>query len=382
MTAQARPSEASPPRTSAVAIAHDYLTQRGGAERVVVAIQRAFPGAAIHTSVYDPDGTYAELRRSTVVTTRLQRIGAFRRNPRLALPVLAPAMSRLRVDAEVTVCSTTGWAHGVNALGARVLYVHNTARWLYQRDEYLDGLPAAYRLGLAPLAPWLRHWDRDAGASAELVLVNSGVTRARVRRHWGRDAIVLHPPPGLGLEGPREPVEGLEPGFLLTVARLMPYKRVDIVLEAVAATGSPLVVVGDGPERERLARLAPRSTRFVTRADDAQLRWLYANAEALVTAAHDDFGLTPLEAMQFGTPVVAVREGGFPETVVAGETGVLFDGATSNSVQRGLEDLRTVSWNRARVAERAAEFSEATFARRLREAVAEVARTRSPGPSG
>jgi glycosyltransferase involved in cell wall biosynthesis len=362
--------------TADVAIAHDYLTQRGGAERVVLALQRTFPDAAIHTSVYDDAGTYAAFQRSTVVTSPLQRIPPLRHNPRLALPVLAPVMSRLDVDADVTVCSTTGWAHGVRARGARVLYVHNTARWLYQREEYLAGLPAAYRAGLAPIAPSLRRWDRRAGTSAEAVLVNSAVTRERVRQHWGRDATVLHPPPGLDADGPREPIDGLEPGFLLTVARLMPYKRVDVVLEAVAAVDTPIVVVGDGPDRERLARSAPRTAHLVAEATDGQLRWLYANAEALVTAAHDDFGLTPLEAMQFGTPVVAVREGGFPETVVEGETGVLFDGATPVGVRRGLEDLRSTSWDRDRIARRAADFAEGAFASRLRDVVDDVAARR------
>jgi glycosyltransferase involved in cell wall biosynthesis len=356
-----------------VAIAHDYLTQRGGAERVVLALRRAFPEAPIHASVYDRDGTYAEFQQAEIVTSLLQRIGPLRRNPRMALPVLAPVVGRMRVDARVTVCSTTGWAHGVDATGARVLYVHNTARWLYQREEYLAGLPGAYRLGLAPLAPALRRWDRRAGSSADVVLVNSLVTQARVREHWGVEAEVLHPPPGLDLDGAQEPLADLEPGYLLTVARLMPYKRVDVVLDAAGALGSTrLVVVGTGPDQDRLAEVAPRSTLFVPEASDAQLRWLYANAEALVTAAHDDFGLTPLEAMQFGTPVVAVREGGFPETVLEGETGVLFDGATASGVRRGIEDLRAVSWDRDRIRARAGEFSDAAFAARLRPIVADV----------
>jgi glycosyltransferase involved in cell wall biosynthesis len=367
------PDRASPSAPVPVAIAHDYLTQRGGAERVVLALQRAFPAAPIHTTVYDAEGTFGAFARSRIVTSPLQKVAPLRRNPRLALPVLAPVVSHMRVAADVTVCSTTGWAHGVAATGARVLYVHNTARWLYQRDEYLSGLPTIYRLGLSPLAPALRRWDRKAGSSADVVLVNSRVTQARVQQHWGRDAQVVHPPPGLAVVGDHEPVEGLEPGFLLTVARLMPYKRVDLVLDAVAGLGDcPLVVVGTGPDHDRLARLAPRSTRFVPEATDGQLRWLYANAEALVTAAHDDFGLTPLEAMQFGTPVVAVREGGFPETVLEGETGVLFDGATSDGVRRGIEDLRDASWDRVRIRARAADFSDAAFARRLQEVVAGV----------
>jgi glycosyltransferase involved in cell wall biosynthesis len=361
--------------TVEVAIAHDYLTQRGGAERVVLRMIEAFPGAPVYTTVHEPAGTYAELRGVEIRTSALQRVGPLRRNPRLALPVLAPVVGRVRVPARVTLCSTTGWAHGVRAEGRRVLYVHNTARWLYQRDEYLSGLPSAYRLGLAPLAPWLRRWDRRAGAGAEVILVNSRITQARVREHWGREATVLHPPPGLDPTGEQRPLAGVEPGYLLTVARLLPYKRIDAVVGAVARTpGTRLIVVGDGPDRARLAAAAPTSARFVPEASDAELRWLYANAEALVTAAHDDFGLTPVEAMQFGTPVVAVREGGFPETVVDGETGVLFDGADEAGVAAGLAALRATSWDRDRVRARADEFSAERFIASLQQVVADAGR--------
>ena len=364
-------------RRPAVAIAHDYLTQRGGAERVVLALHDIYPDAVIHTSVIEPAGTFSPFATAEVVTTPLQRVGFLRRNPRLALPLLAPLVSRLRVDADVTVCSTSGWAHGVETTGAKVLYVHNTARWLYQGDEYLDSLPHWYRLGLAPLAGVLRRWDRRAGASADVVLVNSAVTRERVRRAWGRDAEVLHPPPGLTRQGEQRPVAGLEPGFLLTVSRLLPYKRIDAVLGAVAGLETDpgweprarLVVVGSGPDRARLEALAPPGTRWLGEVPDAELRWLYAHAEALVTAAHDDFGLTPIEAMQFGTPVVAVREGGFPETVTDGQTGVLFDGATAQGVRHGLDRLRARSWDRALIEARAADFSPEAFAARIRAVV-------------
>jgi glycosyltransferase involved in cell wall biosynthesis len=356
-----------------VAIAHDYLTQRGGAERVVLALQAAFPEAPIHTTVYEPETTFSAFSQSQIVTSALQRIGALRRDPRQALPLLASATSRMRLDADVAVCSTTGWAHGVRASGAKVLYVHNTARWLYQRSEYLAKLPIRARCTLAPLSPSLRRWDRRAADTADVVLVNSAITQARVRTHWGRDATILRPPPGLSLAGPRRPVDGLEPGFLLVVARLLPYKRIDAVLGALdSLPGTRLVVVGTGPDRLRLESIAPKTVTFVGSVDDDQLRWLYEQAEALVTAAHDDFGLTPLEAMQFGTPVVAVREGGFLETVVEGENGVFFDAATADGVRRGVIDLRSTSWNRQVIEASAASYSLDAFCAQMRDVVAAV----------
>ena len=195
-----------------------------------------------------------------------------------------------------------------------------------------------------------------------------------MRQYWGRDAEILRPPPGLSVDGPRRPVEGLEPGYLLTVARLLPYKRVDSVLGAVGLLpGSRLVVVGTGPDARRLEAMAPPGTVFLGSVEDAELRWLYENAEALVTAAHDDFGLTPLEAMQFGTPVVAVRQGGYLETVVEGESGVFFDDATADGVRQGILEVRMHSWNRSTIEAATADFSTEAFIGRIRSVVASTA---------
>ena len=189
--------------------------------------------------------------------------------------------------------------------------------------------------------------------------MNSAVTQARVREHWGRDAEILHPPPGLSVEGPSHPVAGLEPGFLLTVSRLLPYKRVDSVVGALdCPAGQPPGGGGHGarpkPTRSHgragchLPRIG-RRRRASGGCTRTPRRWC--------TAAHDDFGLAPLEAMQFGTPVVAVREGGFLETVVEGETGVFFGDASPDQVRRGVLDLRTTRLDRAAIEARAATFS-------------------------
>lgn len=353
-----------------VALAHDYLTQRGGAERVVAVFLRAFPEAPVHTTVYEAPRTFDAFEDATIHTTPLQRLGPLRRNPRLALPVLPIVVGRHRVDAEVTLCSTSGWAHGFPTTGHKVLYVHNTPRWLYQQDEYLAHLPRSYALGLAPLTRPLHRWDVRAAASADVLIANSLGTRERIRTHWRRDAEILHPPPGLSSAGPSRPIPGVEPGFLLCVNRLLPYKRVDIVLDAVAQGDSPpLVIVGDGPDRQRLETRASRRTRFVTSVDDAELRWLYTHASALVTASQEDLGLTPLEAMTFGTPVVAIAAGGFLETVEPDVSGIFFDAPDARSLRSALDRARTHEWDREALRTRAEGFSEASFIERIRAVV-------------
>lgn len=359
--------------TPPVALAHDYLTQRGGAERALLSLTRAFPTAPIHTTVYERTTTYRKFSDCDVHTTPLQRIGPLRRNPRLALPLLAPAVQAHAVDAAVTICQSTGWAHGFPTSGVKIVYAHNTARWLYQTDEYLANLPRSYRWGLAPLAPALRSWDRRAAESADVVVAGSGVARDRIRRHWGRDATVIYPPPGLAPDGPQSSIADLEPGFVLSVGRLLPYKRVDLVVDAVRTLpDARLVVVGDGPGAAGLMATASDDVRFIPSVTDAELRWLYANATVLATASQEDLGLTPLEAMGFGTPVVAIAAGGFLETVEAEVSGIFFDAPDPASLRVVLERARTHDWDRDALRRRAEAFSEASFVARFRELVADL----------
>ncbi|CAM3664282.1 glycosyltransferase [Nocardioides zeicaulis] len=356
-----------------VAIAHDYLTQRGGAERVVLTLMRAFPEAAVHTTLYDPKGTYPEFAQADVRVSPLNRVSAFRRDHRLALPLLAPAASRLRIDADVVVASSSGWAHGFETADRTrtVVYCHNPARWLYQTDEYLGG--RAWRSPLGPpvmaMRPFLKRWDRERADRVDVYLANSRVVQRRIRETYGRDAELLPPPHGMDASAPREPVpelDGWEPGYALVVSRLLPYKNVDAVIEAVRGTGRRLVVVGRGPEEARLRATLPDNARLLGGLSDAQLRAVYGDAGVLVAASHEDFGLAPLEAAAFGVPAVALRGGGFLETVIEEETGVFFDRPDPDLIAAGLARADQVTWDPARLRARSEEFGEGRFIERIR----------------
>lgn len=349
-----------------VALAADYLTQRGGAERVVLAMSAAFPEAGILAAAYDPESTYPEFADRRITTLWPDRIGAFRSDPRRAFPVLAPTWSRALVDADVTVVSSSGWAHGVRTTGRKIVYCHNPARWLYQRDDYFqgfDGVMRALRPASAPVAPLLRRWDRKGARDADLYLVNSTSVRRRVREVYGIEAEVLHPPVMLRPDDAQEPIPGIEPGFLLTVSRARGYKNAALLAEAVSSLpDTRLVVVGEPPEG-----VDPRRVQAVSGISDAQLTWLYANAEALLAASHEDFGLTPVEANTFGTPVVALRFGGYLDSVAEGVNGVFFDTESASSVRAGIVELRRLGLDRDRVADHARRFALGPFVARLRE---------------
>jgi glycosyltransferase involved in cell wall biosynthesis len=357
------------PRPS-VAIVHDYLTQRGGAERVVLAMHRAFPDAPLYTSLYDPDGTYPEFAALDVRPSPLDRVGFLRRSHRMALPLLAPTFSAMRVDADAVICSSSGWAHGVRTDGRKLVYCHAPARWLYQADEYSRASGTAVRAALGGLRPALTRWDQHAARSADTYLANSRHTREQVQAAYGIDALVVHPPHGMSVGATRRAVPSIEPGFYLCVSRLLAYKHVDAVVEAFRRLPEErLVVVGRGPDEARVRAAAGGNVRFLSELDDDAMRWLYANARALIAASYEDFGLTPLEAAAFGRPTIALRYGGYLDTVIEGTTGLFFDTLVPRAIALAVRRLREQPVDSDVVSRHARGFGEDRFRSQLHELV-------------
>lgn len=357
--------------TPRVAIAHDYLTQRGGAERVVLAMARAFPGAPVHTSVHQPASTYPEVADLDVRESLLGKVPGLRSRHRLGLLAYPAAFARMRPDADVVLCSSSGWAHGIGGGAPTIVYCHTPARWLYRPDDF-DPSPAA-RAVMAGAGPALRRWDRRHAHRAARYLANAPGIAERIAEVYGIEAEVLPPPLTLDPDGPRQSVAGVADGIVLSVARLLPYKHLDLVVGAAARLPErQVVIVGDGPERDRLRAVAPANVVFVRDISDAQLRWIYARAAVLAAPAEEDYGLTPVEAAAFGVPTVARRAGGHLATVLDGVTGLLVADPTADSMAEGIGAALDRSWDQDRLRSHANDLSEAAFARRLREVVVEV----------
>lgn len=350
-----------------VTLAHDYLTQLGGAERVVLSLAQGFPDAPLLTSVYEPETTYPEFASVDVRTSPLQGIPVFRHEPRLALPLLPWAWSTMTVPpSDVIIASSSGWSHGIAEMSVPVVvYCHNPARWLYQPDVYLRS--RMKRRLFAPLSRVLRRWDRRAARRASRYLANSTAVARRIRDAYGIEAAVVHPPIGLDPAGPQRPVDGVEPGFWLTVGRVRGYKNTETVIEAVGRLrGERVVVVGAGEPTEE----PPSHAMWLPRVSDEELRWLYANARALVSVADEDFGLTPLEANALGTPAAVLRAGGFLDSLEEGVSGVFIP---SKEISDVTETLRTFpDLPVGPILEHAAKFSPEAFIDRIRAHVAEA----------
>ncbi len=357
-----------PKATPTVAMVHDYLTQMGGAERVVLSLVRAFPGAPLHTSLYNAQTTFPDFAAVDVRRLGLDRIAPFRRRHRLALPVLAPAFASSRVDADVVLCSSSGWSHGIRTEGRKIIYCHSPAKWLYRRNEYLGSAPSKLAsAGLRLLDPYLRWFDRRAAASADTYVANSTFVARQIREVYGYEAEVVCPPASLRPEGAHQPIPEIDPGFFLTIARLLPYKNVPKIISAFRKMPRRrLVVVGEGRAQEAIAASAPRNVQMISTVDDARLRWLYSNCTGVVSASREDFGLTSIEAASFGKPVAALRWGGFLDTVQAGVTGVFFDAAEPSEIAHAVEDLAQARFNSNEILDHANTFSEEQFIDRMR----------------
>ncbi|PZE27895.1 glycosyltransferase [Curtobacterium sp. MCBD17_028] len=352
-----------------IRVAHDYLTQRGGAERVALTIASGLSSTPIITSVYDPATTFEEFREVGVQDTLLSRIGFFRSDPRRALPLLAILWSRMTpVAAEAVVCSSAGWAHAlpVRPGTAKIVYCHNPARWLYQAEDYLEGHGALARVVLGLIAAPLRRWDRRQASRADAYVVNSTSVAQRVREAYGLEPQILFPPVSIDITGPITPVDGLEPGYFLTVSRDRGYKGTSRLIDAFSELPEErLVVVGT------VEQPLPPNVRAVGRVSDATLRWLYANGRALISVSHEDFGLTPLEANAFGTPVLVLRAGGFLDSTAEGVSGLFIENQDTASIKSAVQEF-PVHWDASAVRRHADRFSVENFLRRLQEIIEET----------
>lgn len=363
-----------------VAIAHDYLTQRGGAERVVLAMHRAFPEATIHTTVYNPETTYPEFRDARVLESRsLSRLPLLHRDHRVGLPLYPWGIDRTPViDADVLLVSSTGYAHGFRTTGKKLVYCHSPARFLYLVDEYL-GKPAwktPVGWALTALRPGLVGWDQRAAASADRYLANSTVVKQRIHEVYDIDATVVPAPPAVSSaveQHEPEPLADWGPGFHLVVSRLLPYKNVHHVIAAFRELPEEqLLIVGRGPMEAELRRDLPSNVRMLKGISDEELAWCYANARALIAPSFEDYGLTPLEAGAFGTPTLALHGGGYLDTVREGVNGTFFRESTPTQIGRAVQMNSARAWDATAIRQHVGGFSETHFAEALRAAVRDL----------
>ena len=355
-----------------VAITHYWLVRRRGGERVLEEIASLFPEADVFTHVCDPDTLGPELRGRRITETSIARLPFARRAYPAYLGLMPRALERLDLSGyELVISSESGPAQGVIAPpGARHLtYCHTPMRYLWdQFPTYRAGLGWPARAIFDRVAHRVRIWDRTAAQRPDRIVANSAFVASRVRRDWGRSAEVIHPPVDLERFIPRTG-EADPCAPYLFVGELVPYKRADLAVEAFRGLDRTLIVVGDGPEAERLEKTAPRNVTFAGRLSDSALALTYSVARGLIFPGEEDFGLTPLEAMAAGMPVLAFGRGGARETVVEGETGLFFDAQTPEALRDAIRRFEARRFDPARCRARAEAFGRRRFRDAFRGAI-------------
>jgi glycosyltransferase involved in cell wall biosynthesis len=363
-----------------VTLVHDYLLVMRGAERTFAAMAEVYPRSPIFTLLYDEAGTEQRFARYSVHTSPLNRLGVGQRQFRRLLPLYPWAIRRLTLPpSEVVLSSSSAFAHAVRVPpgAVHVCYCHAPFRYAWtERDRALAEVPAPLRPLLARQLDWMRGWDESASRGVDAYLANSQLTRERIKRFYGRESTVIHPPVETHRFAVGEPGEAL-----LLVTELVPHKRVEVALEAARRVGVPIEVVGAGPAYAALREAYPEAS-FLGRVDDEQLAALYSAARAVVITSVEEFGITAVEAQAAGRPVIAAGSGGVLETVIDGETGVLAEPGDAAAFAAGIEALGRLDFDPRKAVANAERFSVANFQRRLSRFVAETAERLAPSKRG
>jgi len=373
---EVRPDRAaSGPAAGGVALVHDWLTGMRGGEKVLAELAALWPEAPIYTLFHFPGSVSAELEAHPIHTSFLQRYPGVRRHYRRYLPLFPAAIEDFdlgpyRLVVSTSHCVAKGAIPAPSAL--HVCYCHSPMRYAWDQEHaYFPRRrgPAARLRGLVLTA--LRAWDAASSARVDAFVANSRFVARRIRRYYGREAHVIHPPVDVeafppGDTAPAERWRAERP-YALVVSALAPYKRVDLAVEACERLGLDLVVVGTGPERRRLAGMAASHARFRGRVEGEELARLYRGAACFLQPGVEDFGIASVEALAAGTPVVALGEGGVLDVVEDGVHGVLYERAGDPApLAAAIDKSRRIGFNALNLRARAEAFSRADFRERFR----------------
>jgi glycosyltransferase involved in cell wall biosynthesis len=346
-----------------VAISHEWLTIPGGSEKVVLAILELFPDADIYTSIYDPAPWPPAIRRARVHTSFLNRLpGATRFYPRL-VPLMNMAFESFDLGGyDLVISSNHACAKNVitRPETLHVCYCHTPMRYAWDPGFFGgERLSLPERTLLPVLLPRLRRADVIASFRPDQFVANSSHVAARIRKHYRREAVVIHPPVEVErfLEVPRATDEG----YYLFLGRLVPYKRADLAIAACTALDRPLKVVGGGRAGDAVRATAGPGVEFLGEVDDEELAHILAGARALVFPGEEDFGIVPVEAQAAGLPVIAYGLGGARDSVIDGQTGLHFTQQTPESLSDAILRFEDLRFDEERIRENARRFSHRRF---------------------
>lgn len=359
-----------------VALVHDYLTQRGGAERVFELLCKRYPDADIFTSVYAPKHTI-DLGDRSVNQTCLQYIPGASKYFRLLAPLYFPAFRALDLQAyDLIISSSTSFAKAVRkrADAVHICFCHNVTRFLWDTETYLREYPTyrKYYPFLKKIFEGMKEYDWQYAQEPDYYIANSSIVARRIEECYKKPAVVINYP----IDDSKFTFSESKEDFFFASARLLSYKRIDVIIEAFNWLGWPLWISGIGPEEERLKSRSLKNIKFLGYVSDRDRCELMSKARAVIVAALEDYGLVPVEANASGTPVLAYGAGGVLDTQVPGKTGVFFKRQTPEAIHSALLEASEIAWDYKKIRNHAlSNFSEEVFFEKVEQKINEVCRS-------
>ncbi|HEV7573113.1 MAG TPA: glycosyltransferase [Thermoanaerobaculia bacterium] len=355
-----------------IAVIHDWLTGMRGGEHVLEAILELVPDAELFTLFHFPGSVSKAIESHTIHTSRLQSLASRVRDYRTLLPLFPRAVRQWDLSGfDLVISSSHAVAKGVDARGKpHLCYCHTPMRYIWDRfDDYFPRGPK--RILAKPVAARLRRWDVAASKGVTRFVANSNFVRDRIRTYYDRDATVVHPFVDDAFLEP--PLNRHRDDFHVVVSALVPYKHIELAIDAAA--DRRLVVIGGGPLLATLRARGGPNVQFLGHVSRDVIIDHLGRAQSLILPGVEDFGITPLEAMALGTPVVALGTGGVRDSVVPGTTGIFFEKAAVHSLRAALDEVQARAWDRTTIRAHAAQFSRERFHREMQSEIEKVAGT-------
>lgn len=347
-----------------LAIVHEWLTNMGGSERLIINFKELYPDAPIYTTIYQPDKLDEELKNIDVRTSFLQKKrGAKKGKHQKYFPFMPMAFESFDLtEYDIVLSSSSSCAKGVVTRPdtMHVCYCHSPMRYgweFYYEYAEKEVKSKIKKVLLKYLMNYMRMWDRATADRVDYFIANSENVAKRIWKHYRRESVVIHP----AVRAKLFSISDVDEDYFLMVSRLVSYKRVDLAIQVFNELGLPLVIIGDGGEREKLQAMAKGNIKFLGRQSDSVIKEYYSKCRAFIFPGEEDFGITPLEAQASGRPVIAYGKGGALETVVENVTGIFFKEQTVNDLKEALQKFDKMKFDKSVIRKHAESFDEEIF---------------------
>jgi glycosyltransferase involved in cell wall biosynthesis len=352
-----------------VALVHEELTQLGGAERVLDVLIELFPSAPIYTIVYNEQKTSGKYAAKDIRTSFIQKMPFGSKKYKWYLPLMPKAVEKLDFsEFDLVISDASALIKGIktNKNQLHICYCHTPTRYLWTDSaSYIKTAPIPFFV--RPLMPivinYLRKWDLKASKRPDYFIANSFNVKNRIKKYYNRDSFVLFPP----LEGKKFPLKKEKKDYYLLVSRIEPYKKVDMVIDAFKKLDLNLKIAGSGTKINDFKKTATKNIEFLGRISDEDLAKYYQNAKALIFPQEEDAGITPLEAMSCGSPVIAYKKGGALESIIENKTGLFFTSQNAGSLSDAIKSFEKKKFDVQAIHNHAQKFDKVLFKKKILE---------------